>query len=98
MEIKLPYDTGFVPLVVGEQNLEKIVVSHISEASASGTQEELVEQALAHPIGTPRLRELARGKKRVVLVTTPGRFPVKSRCPFCCGRFGRGIHRRTSRS
>ncbi len=79
MEIKLPYDTGFVPLVVGEQNLEKIVVSHISEASASGTQEELVEQALAHPIGTPRLRELARGKKRVVLVTSDHTRAVPSK-------------------
>ena len=79
MEIKLPYDTGFVPLVVGEQNLEKIVVSHISEVSASGTQEELVEQALAHPIGTPRLRELARGKKRVVLVTSDHTRAVPSK-------------------
>lgn len=79
MEIKLPYDTGFVPLVVREQNLEKIVVSHISEASAKGTQEEIVEQALAHPIGTPRLRELARGKKRVVLVTSDHTRAVPSK-------------------
>ncbi|MCD7908158.1 MAG: nickel-dependent lactate racemase [Clostridium sp.] len=79
MEIKLPYDTGFVPLVVRGQNLEKIVVSHISEASAKGTQEEIVEQALAHPIGTPRLRELARGKKRVVLVTSDHTRAVPSK-------------------
>ncbi len=79
MEIKLPYDTGFVSLAVGDENLEKIVVSHISEASASGTQEELVEQALAHPIGTPRLRELARGKKRVVLVTSDHTRAVPSK-------------------
>ena len=45
MRIDLPYDTKTVPLTIGEQNLEKIVISHISEASGEGTQEEMVRRA-----------------------------------------------------
>ena len=45
MRIDLPYDTKTVPLTIGEQNLEKIVISHISEASGEGTQEEMARRA-----------------------------------------------------
>ena len=45
MRIDLPYDTKTVPLTIGEQNLEKIVISHISEVSGEGTQEEMVRRA-----------------------------------------------------
>ncbi len=45
MRIDLPYDTKTVPLTIGEQNLEKIVISHISEASGEGTQEEMGRRA-----------------------------------------------------
>lgn len=79
MRIDLPYDTKTVPLTIGEQNLEKIVISHISEASGEGTQEEIVRRALERPVGTPRLRELARGKKRVVLVTSDHTRAVPSK-------------------
>ena len=79
MRIDLPYDTKTVPLIIGEQNLEKVVISHISEASGEGTQEEMVRRALERPVGTPRLRELARGKKRVVLVTSDHTRAVPSK-------------------
>lgn len=79
MRIDLPCDTKTVPLIIGEQNLEKVVISHISEASGEGTQEEMVRRALERPVGTPRLRELARGKKRVVLVTSDHTRAVPSK-------------------
>ena len=79
MRIDLPYDTKTVPLTIGEHNLEKIVISHISEVSGEGTQEEMVRRALEWPVGTPRLRELARGKKRVVLVTSDHTRAVPSK-------------------
>ena len=112
MRIDLPYDTKTVPLTVGEQNLEKIVISHISEASGEGTQEEMVRRALEQPVGTPRLRELARGKKRVVLVTSDHTraVPSKITLPILLGEIragnpgaeitiliATGLHRETTR-
>lgn len=112
MRIDLPYDTKTVPLTIGEQNLEKIVISHISEASGEGTQEEMVRRALEQPVGTPRLRELARGKKRVVLVTSDHTraVPSKITLPILLGEIragnpgaeitiliATGLHRETTR-
>lgn len=79
MKIDIPYDTGSVPLHIGEQNLKQVLVSCISETKSADSQEELVRAALAHPWGTPRLRELARGKKRVVLVTSDHTRAVPSK-------------------
>lgn len=92
MKIELPYDNGFAPLEVREENLEKVVISHISEVSASGTQEEMVRRALDHPVGAPPLRELARGKDRVVLVTSDHTraVPSKITLPILLGEIRQG--------
>ena len=47
--------------------------------AACGKQERIVQEALEHPIGTPRLRELAKGKKKVVLVTSDHTRAVPSK-------------------
>lgn len=39
----------------------------------------IVQEALEHPIGTPALRELAKGKKKVVLVTSDHTRAVPSK-------------------
>jgi nickel-dependent lactate racemase len=46
---------------------------------ASSSQEELVRQALENPIGTPRLRVMAEGKKRVVIIASDHTRPVPSK-------------------
>jgi nickel-dependent lactate racemase len=45
---------------------------------AEKSQEALVDEALEHPVGTPPLRVMAEGKKRVVLIASDHTRPVPS--------------------
>lgn len=67
---KIPYYTSSLDLHVAEENLEAEIVAKIHEYKAEKGEVELVRDALANPVGTPRLRELARGKKKITLVTS----------------------------
>ena len=68
--IKIPYYTSSLDLHIGEENLEAVITAKTDEYVAGKSEAQLVEEALANPIGTPRLSELAKGKNRIVLVTS----------------------------
>ena len=68
--IKIPYYTSSLDLHIEEENLEAVITAKTDEYVAEKSEAELVKEALANPIGTPRLRELAKGKKKVTLVTS----------------------------
>ena len=61
--IPIPYYTSTLDLHVDEANLKAVVTAKMHEYKADKSEEQLVLDALEHPIGTPRLRELAKGKK-----------------------------------
>ena len=67
--IQIPYYTSTLDLHVEEKNLLQVVTAKMHEYDPGKGEVELIREALEHPIGTPRLRELAKGKKKVVLVT-----------------------------
>ena len=75
----IPYYTSSLPLHVDEKNLKAVLTSRTDSYDAGKTEAELVRDALAHPIGTPRLRELAVGKKKVTLVTSDHTRAVPSK-------------------
>ncbi len=77
IEIKLPYGRGTEPLHVDEKNLQGILRPDVLHIVADEVQ--LVHSALQSPIGTPRLCELARGKERVLVITSDHTRPVPSR-------------------
>ena len=78
MNIEIPYGKGTQTLHVAQSRLRACLVpSHPAQQPLS--QEELVRRALAEPIGTPPLRELARGKRRVVVITSDHTRPMPSR-------------------
>ena len=66
-------------LHVEEENLKAVIYSGTDEYQAKGTEAELVEEALAHPIGTPKLSELAKGKEKIVLITSDHTRAVPSK-------------------
>ena len=68
--IQIPYYTSTLDLHVEEKNLLQVVTAKMHEYDPGKSEVELIREALEHPIGTPRLRELAKGKKKVVLVTS----------------------------
>ena len=56
--IPIPYDTGTLDLHVAEENLQAVVTAKMHEYKAEKGEAQLVLDALEHPIGSPRLREL----------------------------------------
>ena len=77
--IAIPYYTSTLDLHVDEKNLKAVVTAKMHEFKADKSEEELVRDALKNPIGTPSLCELAKGKKKVVLVTSDHTRAVPSK-------------------
>lgn len=78
MNIDIPYGRGTQTLHVADGRL-RACLAPAHPAPRGLSQEELVRRALADPIGTPPLRVLAQGKRRVVLITSDHTRPMPSR-------------------
>ncbi len=78
MHIKLPYGKGHQALHVEEGHLAAVLLSKAHEYVAEQSEEALVREALANPIGSPGLRELAQGKENIVIISSDHTRPVPS--------------------
>lgn len=78
MRIEIPYGRGTQVLDIDDQRLKACLVP-THDAQAHAPQEELVRQALVHPIGSPPLHESAAGKQKIVLITSDHTRPLPSR-------------------
>ena len=74
--IRIPYGKSFIEYDEGNA---PVLTSRIGELKAAGSGVELVRAAMAEPIDSPRLRELARGKKNCVVIVSDHTRPVPSR-------------------
>lgn len=90
--ISLPYGTGEISAQVEESQLLGIVQSQLEEYEAEKSPKELLCQAMENPIGTSRLEELAKGKKKVVVLCSDHTRPVPSKLilPPMLGAIRRG--------
>jgi len=77
--IALPYGHGMLDLHIEEDRLTAVVETSMGSLTPEPSEEGLVRAALENPIGTPRLRDLARSKQRVVIVTSDHTRAVPSR-------------------
>ena len=77
--IPIPYYTSTLNLHVNEENLKAVLTAKMHGFHAEKTQEQLVLDALEHPVGSPRLRELARDKQKIVIVTSDHTRAVPSK-------------------
>ena len=74
--VKIPYGRSHIDFEEGDAN---VITSKIGELKASGSGREIVRAALANPIGSPRLRELAEGRKSCVVIVSDHTRPVPSK-------------------
>ena len=79
MKISFPYGKEFIDLDVADERLQGVLVSNLHHYEAKGDPASLVEEALANPIGSPKLSELAKGKKNIVLIASDHTRPVPSK-------------------
>ncbi|MBN1895158.1 nickel-dependent lactate racemase [bacterium] len=78
-QFEIPYGHSSVFLEIEEDRLAGILESQVNSYLCKDTQENMVEYALDHPIGSPGLEELAQGKKTAVIITSDHTRPLPSR-------------------
>jgi nickel-dependent lactate racemase len=78
MRIEIPYHREKMTVELPEQRV-KAVLRSAHPAACGLPEHEIVARALAHPIASPPLFELARGKRRVLVITSDHTRPVPSR-------------------
>lgn len=79
MKVKLPYGRDHIEAEIPDDNLVGILESKAHHFEPEAGQEALVERALDNPIGSLPLEELARGKERIVILTSDHTRPVPSK-------------------
>ena len=88
--ISIPY--GNTHLTMCEDGVVQVLESRIGELKGAKSQEELVAQAMEHPLGTPPLWELARGKASATIIISDHTRPVPSKkiIPFMLKQLRQG--------
>lgn len=75
----LPYGKGTIPLSVDDGHLAGTLRSGIHGYRPADDPWTIVGKSIENPIGSPRLRDLARGKRRVTVIASDHTRPVPSR-------------------
>ncbi|MCI1966421.1 MAG: nickel-dependent lactate racemase [Oscillospiraceae bacterium] len=91
MSITIPFGKSGMPLRADLSDAE-ILESHVGELKATDTEDGLVLAAMAHPIDSPCLRELAVGKKTCTIIISDHTRPVPSKhiLPFMLAELREG--------
>jgi nickel-dependent lactate racemase len=79
MKFTLPYDKKTIDVEIDDRNLVGVLESKVEGYKPAGSQEELIEASLDSPIGSPKLEELAKGKKNIVIISSDHTRPVPSK-------------------
>ncbi len=77
--ISLPYGKKALNLNIPENKLKGILVSSGHQQTGIENQKEIVKNALKKPVKTPKLRELARGKDKITIISSDHTRPVPSK-------------------
>ncbi|MCD8250196.1 MAG: nickel-dependent lactate racemase [Lachnospiraceae bacterium] len=77
--IPIPYYKEHMDLHISEENLKTVITARGDSYDPGKGEEELVREALEHPIGSKPLHELAEGKRRVTLITSDHTRAVPSK-------------------
>lgn len=77
-EIAFPYGKKKINYSFGEE-LVGVLTSSIEEYVPEAGERELVRRAMENPVGSPRLAELAKGKKKIVVIASDHTRPVPSK-------------------
>jgi len=77
--IRFPYGKDFLEYNFENENLIGVLTSSIHGYVPELRATELVKKAMANPIGSPTLAEIAKGKKKIVLIASDHTRPVPSK-------------------
>lgn len=77
-QIQIPYGKTTQTLIVEDDRLRAVLAPRHA-ALTNGDQSAIVQSALETPIASPRLCELAKGRQRILVITSDHTRPVPSR-------------------
>jgi nickel-dependent lactate racemase len=77
--VSFPYGKETLTYAIPDTRFKGELVSQMHHYKAAKSQEDLVRESLEHPAGTPLLRIMAEGKKKVVLLASDHTRPVPSK-------------------
>jgi nickel-dependent lactate racemase len=75
----LPYGKGVATVEIEDGHLAGVLRSGIHEYRPAKGAVELVRESIENPIGSPRLRDLASGRRRITVIASDHTRPVPSR-------------------
>ena len=75
----LPYGKEKIEVQIEDVHLAGVLRSGIHGYRPAKSAVELVRESIEHPIGAPRLRELAAGKRKITVIASDHTRPVPSR-------------------
>ena len=79
MKISVPYGRTHLTADIAQERITAVLKSRLESYVPTLGETELVEAALAAPIGSPKLEELVVGKKNIVLIASDHTRPVPSK-------------------
>ena len=79
MTLTFPYGKISVTHTFEDTDLSAVLTSSIEEYTPEAEENELVLRAMANPVGSPRLCELAKGKSKIVIIASDHTRPVPSK-------------------
>jgi len=80
MRIKIPYGGEFMAVDVPDPRIKAVLRSEtISEKTEKKDEQEIVVDALIHPIGSSALNKLAAGKRNITIITSDHTRPMPSK-------------------
>lgn len=75
----LPYGKGTIEAEIPDHRIRAVLESRLHTFRPGRGQEELVMDALEHPTGSDRLRDMAKGRKNIVIIASDHTRPVPSK-------------------
>ena len=78
MKLQIPYDTTYQTAIVPDEKILGILRPQVQPDPALD-EADVLHAALEHPIGTPRLCELAEGCAKILVITSDHTRPLPSK-------------------
>lgn len=79
LKVSIPYGKTVLEASIDDSRAVAVLTSDMSASSPAESQESIVEKALAEPIASLPLSELAKGKNNVVIIASDHTRPVPSK-------------------
>ena len=99
MNIELGYGTGKQSAIVPDENIIQILTPNKIDLGDAPAGADSVREALAHPIGAPRLGEIIKPGEKIAIITSDISRPMPTKAALPpCPQASRSQHRRQDRS